>query len=86
MASLAPPPMPPRVALGDDGHLYRLHFRLWQIFISFFTVLLTGWICSFGAAPATLAIMTAKHVLVAILMMGHDLPPLPRPEPGPFDR
>ena len=85
MALLAPPPLPPRVALADDGHLYRLHFRLWQIFISFFTTLLTAWICTFGAVAAILAIMVAKHILVAILMMGHDLPPLPEAEPGPSE-
>ena len=85
MASLAPPPFPPRVALGDDGHLYRLHFRIWQVFISFFTVLLTGWFCTFGAVTGILAVMVAKHVLVAVLMMGHDLPPLPEAERGPAD-
>lgn len=85
MASLAPPPLPPRVALADDWHLYRLHFRLWQIFISFFTVLVTVWLCNFGAVSAILSIMVAKHILVAILMMGHDLPPLPSPEAGPSD-
>ena len=85
MASLAPPPLPPRVALADDWHLYRMHFRLWQIFISFFTVLVTAWLCTYGAAAAILSIMVAKHILVAILMMGHDLPPLPEPEPRPTD-
>jgi hypothetical protein len=82
MALLAPPPSPPRVAIADDGHLYRLHFRLWQIFISFFATLLTAWICTFGAVAAILAIMVAKHVLVAVLMMGHDLPPLPETGQG----
>jgi hypothetical protein len=85
MASLAPPPSPPRVATADDWHLYRLHFRLWQIFISFFTVLVTAWLCTYGAVAAILAIMVAKHILVAVLMMGHDLPPAPEPKPGPTD-
>jgi hypothetical protein len=71
MALLAPPPAPPRVALGgeNDG-LKRLRFRLLQILASTVTVLVTIWLCTFGAIPAILALMTAKHVLVAILLMG----------------
>jgi hypothetical protein len=33
-------------------------------------VLITGWLCTFGAIAAILALMTAKHILVAILVMG----------------
>ena len=32
------------------------------------TVLVTGWVCTFGAIPAILALMVAKHILVAILI------------------
>jgi hypothetical protein len=71
MALLAPPPAPPRVALdGDNDGLRRLRFRLLQILASTITVLVTVWLCTFGAIPAILALMTAKHVLVAILLMG----------------
>jgi hypothetical protein len=70
MALLAPPPSPPRVAIGDNDGLKRLRFRLLQILASAITVLITIWLCTLGAIPAILALMTAKHVLVAILLMG----------------
>jgi hypothetical protein len=70
MALLAPPPSPPHVAVGDNDGLKRLRFRLLQILASTITVLVTIWLCTFGAIPAILALMTAKHVLVAILLMG----------------
>ena len=31
MPFLAPPPLPPHVALGDNDDLRRVHYRLWQI-------------------------------------------------------
>jgi hypothetical protein len=34
------------------------------------TVLITAWLCTLGAIPAILGLMVAKHVLVAIVMMG----------------
>jgi hypothetical protein len=70
MALLAPPPSPPRVAIGDNDGLKPLRFRLLQILASAVTVLITIWLCTLGAIPAILALMTAKHVLVAILLMG----------------
>ena len=70
MALLAPPPRPPRVALGDHDGLRRMHSRLWQITLTALTVFLTAWCCTLGAIPAIVALMVAKHVLVAILMMG----------------
>lgn len=70
MALLAPPPMPPRVAQGDNDGLQRLHLRLWQITVSAITVFVTAWCCTLGALPAIIALMFAKHILVAILMMG----------------
>jgi hypothetical protein len=70
MSRLAPPPAPPTVALGDDDRLKRVHFRLWQLVLTAVTVLITGWFCTFGAIPAILALMVAKHILVAILVMG----------------
>lgn len=70
MALLAPPPRTPRLALDDNDDLRRLRLRMTQILASIITVLITGWFCTFGAIPAILAVMTAKHILVAILMMG----------------
>ncbi len=70
MMKMAPPECPPRVALGDDDGLSRVHFRLWQLLLTAVTVLVTAWFCTLGWIPAILALMVAKHVLVAILVMG----------------
>ena len=70
MALLAPPPAPPRVALGDDDGARRLRLRLTQLMATTVTVLATGWLCTLGAIAAIIALMVAKHVLVAILVMG----------------
>jgi hypothetical protein len=67
---LAPPESPPHVTVDDDDRLRRVHFRLWQITMTAITVFLTAWVCTFGWIPAILALMVAKHVLVAILVMG----------------
>ena len=34
------------------------------------TVFVTAWFCTMGPVPAILALVVAKHVLVAILLMG----------------
>jgi hypothetical protein len=71
MAHLAPPPSPPPVvALDGDDRLKRVHFRLWQLLLTALTILITGWFISMGPIPAILALLVAKHVLVAILVMG----------------
>ena len=70
MALLAPPPRTPRLALDDNDDLNRLRMRLTQILASVVTVLVTAWLCTFGAIAAILALMVAKHILVAILVMG----------------
>jgi hypothetical protein len=74
MAQIAPPPPPPMIALRDDDGARRLRFRLWQILSTGFTVLVTAWFCTLGILPAILALMIAKHVLVAILIVGLDQP------------
>jgi len=56
--------------VGDNDGLKRLRFRLVQILASTVTALVTIWLCTFGPIPAILALMVAKHVLVAILVMG----------------
>jgi hypothetical protein len=71
MAQIAPP-SPPVIALRDDDGARRLRFHLWQILTTGFTVLVTAWFCTLGILPAILALMIAKHVLVAILIVGLD--------------
>jgi len=70
MSLIAPPPPAPLIALGDGDDARRLRFRLWQCVATGFTVLVTAWFCTFGVFPAILALMVAKHILVAILIMG----------------
>jgi hypothetical protein len=69
---LVPPEAPPPVLVGvdDDGRLRRLHFRLWQVTMTAVTVLITGWFVTLGPVMALLALLVAKHVLVAILVQG----------------
>ena len=70
MSQLAPPELP-RVALGDDdGRIDRLRLRLCQWFWTLVTVMLTAWVMTLGTIPAIIAAVTAKHVLVAIFVMG----------------
>ena len=70
MSMLAPPPAPPRVAAGDDDGAKKLRMRLTQTLATMVTLLITVWLCTLGAIPAIIALIVAKHVLVAILMMG----------------
>ena len=68
MIDLAPPPKAPRIALTDrPENPTRRHLRL--LSYTTVTVFLTAWFCTMGPIPAILAIVVAKHVLVAILVM-----------------
>jgi hypothetical protein len=68
---MAPPPAPPRVALDDDDGFGRVRLRLSQLWLTFVTILITAWLITLGhPVPAIIALVTAKHVLVAILVMG----------------
>jgi hypothetical protein len=58
------------MGLGDDDGLNHLRLRLTQVSATAFTVVATGWVCTLGVIPAILGLMVAKHVLVAILLMG----------------
>jgi hypothetical protein len=58
--------------VADHDGLDRLQFRLWQFMVTAITVLVTVWCCTLGPIPAILALMVAKHVLVAVLVMGMD--------------
>jgi hypothetical protein len=80
MPRITPPDVPPHVTLGDDDRLQRLQFRLWQVFMTTLTVLVTTWFISLGPVPAIIALAVAKHVLVAILIMGLDIYPQYRGE------
>ena len=70
MAALAPPPAPPRVVPGDGDDKKRFRIRLTQVMATMATLLATAWVCSLGAIPAIIALAIAKHVLVAIFIMG----------------
>ena len=71
----AAPPLPPQNdLLTYDGNLHRVHFRQWQILMTAVTVAITCWFATFGVVSAILSIMVGKHVLVAILAAGLNLP------------
>lgn len=60
----------PPVALADDEGPEALRFRLWLIWATMITVFITVWLMTLGPLPGILAIVTAKHILVALLVMG----------------
>jgi hypothetical protein len=70
MSLIVPPTVPPSVTLADDGGLQRLRFRIYLVWLTIVTVLLTAWLITLGPVFAILALVVAKHVLVAILVMG----------------
>src|SRR5438046_1009702 len=72
MAQLAPPP-PPAVTTADDDGMARLQFRIWQVWITLITMLVTAWFMTFGILSAIIALVVAKHVLVAIFLIGMDV-------------
>jgi len=72
MNSILPPSTLPLVSVEDRGP-ERVQLRIKQLSWSTATVAVTAWICTFGIIPAVLAIAVAKHVLVAILVMGVGL-------------
>jgi len=69
MVSLTSPPGPPIIAVDEkpSGHL---HSRMKLLAYTIITVVVTAWFCTMGTIPAILALVVAKHVLVAILAMG----------------
>ncbi len=71
MAVIAPPPpAPPQVGAADDDRMRHFRRRLTLVMAASVTVVATGWTCTLGILPAIIGLMVAKHVLVAILMMG----------------
>jgi len=74
---MMPPPLklPPRIVTIDDyPPLRRVHFRLWQIGMAGATVFVAGWCFTLSPLAGIAAAVVAKHVLVAILAAGLDLP------------
>jgi hypothetical protein len=72
MSTVVPPLPPPTVS--DESPLQRVHFRLWQIVLTAATILITAWFFTVGPIPGIIALLFAKHVLVAVLAMGLHLP------------
>ncbi len=73
----APPPLAPpthTATMDEYPPLRRINFRLWQISLSSATVLITAWCYTLGPLAAIIATVVAKHVLVAILASGLNLP------------
>lgn len=70
MALLAPPHKPALVTLDDGDRMRRLSFKLYLWGWTGATLLVTGWLVTLGLFPAIVAIVTAKHILVAILAIG----------------
>jgi hypothetical protein len=54
--------------------LRRIQFRLWQIGLAGITVFVAAWSWSLSPFAGILAAVVAKHILVAILAAGLDLP------------
>jgi len=69
MLILSPPPHTPRVAVAERPN-GRLRFRMNLVLLASATVLLTAWFCTMGAIPGVIAVIVAKHILVALLAMG----------------
>ena len=70
MTMMAPPEPPLRVTVADDDTPRHLRQRFWQLSLTAITLFLTAWCFTLGWVPGILAAMVAKHVLVAILVMG----------------
>jgi hypothetical protein len=76
MSQLAPPEPPPALTFDEGGNIRRLRFRLWQLMMTVLTILATAWACTFFAVKphgwivGLSALFIAKHVLVAILVVG----------------
>jgi hypothetical protein len=73
MNASVPPRPPASIGTGGNGGSRPLQLRLQKILLSTFTILATAWCITLGPLPAILACAIAKHVLVAVLVMGSDL-------------
>lgn len=75
------PPNSSLVAVEDRGP-DRLRLRLKQLSWTTATVGATAWFCTLGPIQGILAVAVAKHILVAILVMGVGLDEPQNQEPG----
>lgn len=65
---------------GGDDRLARLRFHLWQISLSAIIIFITTWVVLLGIPLlGILAVAIAKHLLVAILVMGLEIYPVQVP-------
>lgn len=69
MLQMAPPPKLPPITNAERPH-GRLQFRMQLILLAAATVFVTAWLCTMGAVAAVLSVVVAKHILVALLLMG----------------
>jgi len=77
MPVLVPPKPPITVATADDDRFRRMQFRLWQMMLTMITVFGTVWVMLLGIPILSItALAVAKHVLVAIYIMGLDIYPV----------
>jgi hypothetical protein len=67
MASVIPPP---RVIVGDNDESKRFRLRQFQVLVTFVTLLVTVWLCTLGWVTGLIGVLVAKHILVAVLIMG----------------
>jgi hypothetical protein len=79
MNLIGPPPGSMMLAVEDRGP-DRLRLRLKQLSWSAITVVVTAWLCTFGPIPAILSLAVAKHILVAIIVMGVGLDTAAEPQ------
>jgi hypothetical protein len=70
MPFIAPPHRPFVVSFEDQGDTNRRRLRIWQFALTLATVLATTWFIMQGPIPGIIALAFAKHILVAILVMG----------------
>ena len=83
MAVLAPPPAPPIIA-QDDFDRRRFRVRMVKLTGTFITILVSGWLFTLGWVPGILGLIVAKHILIAIYLMGsgiHDPRLMPPQKP-----
>lgn len=70
MSYVAPPLPPPAENVADENPRQRVEFRLWQILVAALTVAVTIWLFTVHTLAGILALIVAKHVLVAVLASG----------------
>ena len=80
MVQVEPPKPPPEPTVALDDDMRRMNFRMWQVFVTLITVVVTVWFMMLGPIIAILALMIAKHVLVAVLAAGLHVPAVKEPK------